>query len=428
MSLSRRVFWSIFLAVAAAIGLEALSDVAIDRLQRSQEQRTTLRIEEQAEHFESRLQRSPHEAATLLRRFDAAGREVVAWLPGSLTADAYDEALSTFSGVAWAAAEVALSDGRLLVLRLERSGWEQLLAQPLLLDSLDAPILLVAGLLLALWSARSVRAQLRRIGGEIAAGSQGRVPTAIGVPTEDPEMAEVVRAYNRMTEVAARYLEREQTFTRYAAHELRTPLAAVRVQLERLEAGTASVVEVQDAMRRNLERMEVMMNALLALARGRNRSDATQSLWSIIDDVMAGAGTDSERSKRVRVEWGGLDAPPGIELRDAPLVRQAVENLVDNALRHTTGAVNLRLYRQGEVLTVRVRDFGEGVPAAQLGRLTEPFFRTGNTSKPGLGLGLALVELVCRVLEGEVAFDEAKPGLVATLRLPVVALGSDVGG
>ena len=109
-------------------------------------------------------------------------------------------------------------------------------------------------------------------------------------------------------------------------------------------------------------------------------------------------------------------------------MRQAVENLVDNALRHTTGAVNLRLYRQGEVLTVRVRDFGEGVPAAQLGRLTEPFFRTGNTSKPGLGLGLALVELVCRVLEGEVAFDEAKPGLVATLRLPVVAIGSDVGG
>lgn len=424
MSLSRTVFWTIFLAVAGAVALEALSDAVLDRLRSAELRRLELRVAAVAAQFEARLERSPEAVGEVMRRFDAEGREELAWVPDGLEGKALAEGVVALEPGLWFRGEHRLSDGVAVEVAVQRGAWGRWLERSALLDLLDAPLLLAAAWLLALWGARRVRLRLQDVGQAIVTASQGRVPESIEPPLEDPELTRLVQAYNRMTEVAARYLEREQTFTRFAAHELRTPLAALNVQLERLEGGTASAHEVVLAMRRNLERMERMMGALLALTRGRSRSVNHEPLSLLVEDLVAGVGVDAERERRIQVDWGALPGVHRMRVVEPELVRQALENLLDNALRHTAGPVHLRLYRQGEVLTLRVRDFGSGVPEELLGRLTEPFFRAEGGSRSGLGLGLALVELVSRVLEGELTFEAAKPGLVATLRLPVVLDGT----
>jgi signal transduction histidine kinase len=416
LSISSSVYRGILLTVTAALLLEVMSDVVVARVVEWEGERLERRLSENAEQFAARLQRAPFEAANLLRRFEPDGREVVAWVREDPAAALGSEWLASTARSAWTGSSFPFGDAGAMEVWMTTTAWERLLVDADRLDLLDTPIIFALALLCAAMTARRVRTRLEAVSASITSALQDRVPQPIPTPNGDVELSEIVRSYNRMTAVAARYLEREQTFTRYAAHELRTPLAAVKVQVERLKAGTADKLEVHAAMERNLERMELVMKALLSLSRGRNRSEEHERLTIVIDEVIRASAADPARSERLTVEL----TPTEARISDAQLVRQALGNLLDNALRHSQASVALRVYVQGRSLTLRVRDAGGRVDDKDMERLTEPFYRPASSAQRGLGLGLALVDVITRALEGELSLQNSTEGFVATLRLPVV--------
>ena len=97
---------------------------------------------------------------------------------------------------------------------------------------------------------------------------------------------------------------------------------------------------------------------------------------------------------------------------------QAVQNLLTNALRYSSGEVVFSAEARGRELLLSVRDFGPGVPEDALKSLTQPFYRRGQ-HRESLGLGLALVESISRSLSGRLELENVSPGLEARLWVPL---------
>jgi signal transduction histidine kinase len=108
------------------------------------------------------------------------------------------------------------------------------------------------------------------------------------------------------------------------------------------------------------------------------------------------------------------------------LIGQAMANLIDNALKYGAGAaepvVCVAARREDGSVVLTVADRGEGIPAAERGRVLERFVRLETArTRPGFGLGLSLVNAVARLHQGTFALEDNAPGLRATLRLPAAA-------
>jgi signal transduction histidine kinase len=251
-----------------------------------------------------------------------------------------------------------------------------------------------------------------------AADALARQPTAAAVraPEGDEELARLHGALAALSASMHALLERERSFARYASHELRTPIGALKVQLERVELGSASAAEVLPAVARQVGRIEELIDALLTLARARAQGGRTLALRELLDEALD-ALADADRDRVYLVE-----PVPEVAIRDAVLVAQALRNLLDNAVRHGTGPVTVRVEHEDATLVVRVRDMGPGIPATELRRLADPTGRRAPRAD-GHGLGLTLVALIARALDGRLLLHNTEIGLEASLSLDVVAPG-----
>ncbi len=220
--------------------------------------------------------------------------------------------------------------------------------------------------------------------------------------------------------------EREQRFVADAAHELRTPLTQLRAQLELASAelldGVVPHARIAAAARTTQD-LGRTMEILLALARNQATVDETIDL----DDVVAAcvASLPPDHAMRVRVELGEGAIVRGDEM----LLRLAVGNLIDNALKYSPGQVEIRTDATEDAATVQIDDHGPGLTEAECFRLRAPFVRgaTGGPRVRGVGLGLALVDHVATPHDGSLALGQAASGLRATLRFSLwrsAALGA----
>lgn len=268
----------------------------------------------------------------------------------------------------------------------------------------------------ARWVGRRLSSRLTHL--NEAADALAAQPNASGlrVPDGDPEIARLYQAFNTMNRSMHALVERERSFARYASHELRTPVGAMKVQLERVDLGSASASEVLPAVARQAARIEELMDALLTLARTREQTSRVQPLRALLQETVESL-PDAERARVYVVE-----PVPDVRVRDAVLVRQALRNLLDNAVRHGAGPVTLRTERDGPTLVARVRDMGSGIAVTELRRLAEGGERQ-RTRADGHGLGLTLVALIARALDGRLHLHNAEPGLEASLSLRVIAEG-----
>ena len=217
-------------------------------------------------------------------------------------------------------------------------------------------------------------------------------------------------------------------FVSFVTHQLRTPLAGIRWMLELAEQGsledeTAACVE--DA-RLSAERLIALVNDLLDVARlesGRLLPAAqptaiTDVAREVLDEL---APLAAARQHHVTIS---ADTVPPV-LVDPQLARQAVLNLVSNAIKYTPhgGAIHMRAVREGDAVRWSVRDNGIGVPAVAQARLFEKFFRADNAQivdTEGTGLGLYLVRLIALRAGGAVACESKEgEGSIFTLTLPV---------
>lgn len=298
------------------------------------------------------------------------------------------------NGELWRVYAVVEPDKGIRVLVGDRLGLRDQLVTNLV-RSLALPALLMIPLLaLLIWTTvggglrplrRLARALRDRAPDDLTPIDAGRAPVEIGP---------VIQALNGLFGKVAEVREREQAFTGFAAHELRTPLAGLRAQAQvAIHAGEGPTRE--RAMRQILtgvDRTSRLVQQLLALA----RLDATQ-VDARPEAIDAGAVL-VEIVAAVRLPGRTVHVDPGLHghavMMNRELFTLAVRNLHENAMQHARdgGDVSWRLEEQDGVSRIIVEDDGPGIAASELRLVTRRFYRGGAQSAPGSGLGLSIVE------------------------------------
>jgi two-component system phosphate regulon sensor histidine kinase PhoR len=216
----------------------------------------------------------------------------------------------------------------------------------------------------------------------------------------------------------ARAVEREKAFLTGVTHELRTPLAAIRLFAERLAHGRGDAREYGALVARESERLEALVERVLALPHGNEAlSLATLNPTEIVRST-ATLATPRAEERRVTLS---VETPDLAEvLWDGEAVQQALLNLLDNAIRHGRegGHVVVRAREDGQTLALSVSDDGPGIGKRDRRRIFGRFER-GATTSSGTGLGLYLVDRVARAHGGRVNLEtEEGRGSTFTLVLP----------
>jgi len=215
------------------------------------------------------------------------------------------------------------------------------------------------------------------------------------------EMLPLAAALDDLLRRIGDLLANERRFTADAAHELRTPVAAIRMQAQvaRAAADDAARAHALDGLLAGCDRAARLIDQLLTLARVESAQApemASVELAGVARAVMADLAP-AALAKGQHVE---LDAPGAYEVRgNALLLAVLVRNLVDNAVRYAPGgaAVRVRLHRDGGTVVLDVEDGGPGLPDADLARLGERFFRVPGSAASGSGLGWSIVRRIAAV-------------------------------
>ena len=248
----------------------------------------------------------------------------------------------------------------------------------------------------------------------------------IAVPPD--ELGELVATFNAMLARLDDSFEGLRRFTADASHELRTPLALMRTELDGALARTREPAEyrrVLKEMHEEVERMTRLVDRLLMLARfdaGALRpAIASVDVADTLFEAAARWRPEAER-KAVRIE---VDAPEsGHASADPDLLRRVLDNLLDNAVRHTPegGEVHLAAQPEGDGWRLDVNDGGPGVPAEARPLLFQRFARPDSVrerSNGGAGLGLALSQAIAEAHGGSLALVEnGASGALFRLSLP----------
>ena len=277
------------------------------------------------------------------------------------------------------------------------------------LDLLDLPLFIAIAFLAAWFLTRTISRPVKRLTEATRSLAQERTPELVPVPPGEDDLSELGRSFNNMATSIHDSLERQRAFTRYVSHELRTPISALRVSLERVDLGLATLEEVAPRLKKNLAHSEALLDALLTLARSSLREGNRRGLRSILAEVLIDAeGQDVEV----------MDPIPAVSIMEPTLVRQSIWNLIDNALKHGRTPIRVYATESNGWLNIRVRDSGEGVPEEAQARLQEPFYRQ-DTKSEGIGLGITLVTTVAETLGGRVNFRNVRDGFESSLQIPV---------
>jgi two-component system OmpR family sensor kinase/two-component system sensor histidine kinase QseC len=247
---------------------------------------------------------------------------------------------------------------------------------------------------------------------------------AAGLPDE---VAPLVAALNALLQRLGQSLETQRAFVADAAHELRSPLTALKLQLQLLKrAGSdAERAAAAEALAAGIDRAARLVEQLLTLARTEPGAAATPLQPLDLSELAREAVADTVPLALARGTQFELqaDAPVPID-GDRAALSALVRNLADNAVRYSPpGArVELRVSAPDGVPTLQVDDAGPGIPPAERERVFDRFYRRGLADEPGTGLGLAIVRGVAQRHGATVALDDSPlGGLRVTLRFGATA-------
>ncbi len=278
----------------------------------------------------------------------------------------------------------------------------------------------LAGYGLAGLSLRPVESMRRRA----AAISAERPGERLPVPQTRDEVERLGETLNAMLARLEAALERERTFVADAGHELRTPLALLRTELELALRHGEGEVELKDALRRSsaeVDRLTQLAESLLLIARS-DRGHLELRLEELeLGELLASTVTRFEWRAKEAGRPVSADSAPGLRLRgDRMRLEQALGNLVENALRHGGGAVTLSAGAAGGTIELHVRDEGEGFPPDFVAEAFTRFARPQQgRSRAGSGLGLSIVRTIAEAHGGSAhAVNLAGGGADVWLALP----------
>jgi signal transduction histidine kinase len=310
-------------------------------------------------------------------------------------------------------------DALLIAVEQPGRGWLKIMApwpQPgprLLLALLSQTLILYAVVLLpVLWAVRRIARPLH----DLTQAAETFAPggTDDPVPERGPaDVARLIAAFNALRLRVTGMLGEKDRMLGAIGHDLRTPLASLRVRLESVEddADRARMVDTVEEMNRTLD-------DILSLARlGRPSEAATEvDVAALVDAVV-----EDFRDLGAAVTFVEADRLP-VRLRPS-LIRRALRNLIENAIKYGHGAV-VSVEAGVRTVAIRVVDHGPGIPEDRLDDVFEAFTRletSRNRDTGGIGLGLALARAIAREAKGDVTLaNRPEGGLEATITLPIL--------
>jgi signal transduction histidine kinase len=243
----------------------------------------------------------------------------------------------------------------------------------------------------------------------------GPMRTDIRIATDDipKEIRPLVEAVNQAFDRLERGFRVQREFTADAAHELRTPLAILRARLE-----TITDTKLKHELHDDIDSMSRIINQLLEVAEldavviAQSEQTDLTSVGSEVVQAMAPLALRQSRSVAL------MAAPEPVWVRgNAEMIRRAIRNLVENALRHTPPGTTVEV-NVGKDGSVFVSDEGPGVPAAERELIFQRFWRRDRRRSGGAGLGLAIVRRIVDAHSGSIAVtDGAAGGAVFRIKL-----------
>jgi signal transduction histidine kinase len=266
--------------------------------------------------------------------------------------------------------------------------------------------------------------QMRRRAETISAGEpDARLP----LPEAQDEVRRLGDTLNEMLARLQGAFERERSFVADASHELRTPLAILSAELELASRGDRSNAELHAAINsaaEEVDRLTRLAEDLLVLARADNCGvpvrPETQSVEPLVREVAAAFAQRAD-GRDIEVDVAGVVEAPV----DAERIRQALGNLVDNALAHGEGGVRLSARHVNGSVELHVQDHGPGFPDHFIARAFERFTRADPArARGGAGLGLAIADAIARGHGGRAHARNTGEGSDVWLELPLQASSS----
>jgi len=278
---------------------------------------------------------------------------------------------------------------------------------------LVALVTLLFAIALALVLSRVLSRNLRNLGDTAEALSRGDLSVRAPEPRGPREVRELAQAFNLMARRLQLLVDEQKAFAADASHQLRTPLTALQLRIDRLRESlgtkTASSKKFDD-IEREIYRMRRLIEGLLALGRASSEDLAREQI-------------DLAKVVRERVdEWTGLAdengatltliSPESVRVLAVPTaVEQIIDNYIDNALSALDGgkSIEVEVSISGNRVTVDVADDGKGISAEDAKRAFDRFWR-GNATHQGTGLGLAIVRQLAEASGAEVKLIPRESG------------------
>jgi two-component system sensor histidine kinase TctE len=240
------------------------------------------------------------------------------------------------------------------------------------------------------------------------------------------EVAPLVASVNDLLMRLKDSISTQKRFLADAAHQLKTPLAGLRMQADLAQREGGSAEDLKQSLRqigRSSIRATHTVNQLLALARAESSGtvinhqmcDMARLTMDVVQDCVPRA-----MDKQIDVGYEGAQpGSEGVKLQGNPtLLKEMVRNLVDNAINYTPslpnkpGVITARVLVDpfSKALVVQVEDSGPGVPAAERDLVFQPFYRALGNEADGSGLGLPIVLEIARQHHAEVTLEDTRPG------------------
>jgi two-component system, OmpR family, sensor kinase len=283
-------------------------------------------------------------------------------------------------------------------------------------------LLMVLGTLLlgSYLAARRITRRLERLERAVSRLGAGDLAARVEVRGRD-EIARLARAFNHSFDRIAGLLQQQRRMLQSASHELRSPLARLRMAMELLTEPTCTD-EARKRLRleaaRDVEELDALIGDLL-LAERLSDTELEKRFADVplMPIVVSEAG-------RVSASFSGVDVTIS---GDARMLRGLIRNLLENARRYGKDPLTARLTIEGREVVLCVEDAGEGVAEAERARIFEPFYRPAGHREGkdgGVGLGLSLVKNIAEHHGGSVRYVPSKSGSCFEVRLPLSTITS----
>lgn len=359
-------------------------------------------------------------APVLLIHLAAGGLTyLLAWLPAQV---AFDQAVATTAAAGGTPEERAraLESARQLNVRREHA--QNAMLRGLVLAELLSTVAIVGLIWVSVTRGLKPLARMR----SILAGRDANQLEPVDPGPLPRELAPVAEAFNGLLAKVEEGARAQHDFLANVAHQLRTPLAGLQLQIEFLDSRHGGDPEAQRALAMMSDtngRMIRQVNQLLALARAEPSHFAQARLEPVDLAALVGDAVQGfvEQAAVKGIDLG-FELEPAIVYGDAFLLRDVIDNLVDNALRYTPahGTVNVICKEQDGFGLLRVEDSGPGIPAARRDAVFQRFVRL-EEGTTGSGLGLAIVRDIARVHRARLQLEDnpSGQGCVFSLALPL---------